>query len=219
MILIATASSHLLDRCRQGLQKFGVMVSVSEYGSLKEALIQVKPQVVLLDLDLPQLEGKRGVSRLIKLNTSTKIIALNGPISHEMELALFKVGVWGCCQADIDPQELKRIVVAVQQGELWIRRTLTPHLLADPAAQFHNDMQAKSAVAGGLIELTQREREIAALVGRGNSNKQIARRLDISERTVKGHLTEVFRKLGINDRLVLGLRMMALIENDREQIG
>jgi two-component system NarL family response regulator len=63
----------------------------------------------------------------------------------------------------------------------------------------------KRAVVGRLVRLTVREQQIAALVGGGGTNKQIARRLAISERTVKAHLTEIFRKLGITDRLKLAL--------------
>ena len=63
----------------------------------------------------------------------------------------------------------------------------------------------KRGIAGRLAYLTVREREIASLVGNGGTNKQIANQLDISERTFKAHLTEIFRKLGISDRLKLAL--------------
>jgi DNA-binding NarL/FixJ family response regulator len=79
-----------------------------------------------------------------------------------------------------------------------------PRLLDELGVRSHGEY-AKRAAAGRLVYLTEREREIAALVGSGGTNKQIARQLDISERTVKAHLTEVFRKLGIADRLKLAL--------------
>ena len=73
------------------------------------------------------------------------------------------------------------------------------------------------AVTGRLAALTLREREIAELIGNGESNKQIARQLLITERTVKAHLTGIFRKLGIVDRLSLALRVSA--QADSEQVN
>jgi DNA-binding NarL/FixJ family response regulator len=97
------------------------------------------------------------------------------------------------------------VVTAVQRGELWIRRTLSWHLLNELVTITQEKTKIKQAVGELLANLTQREYEIATLVGNGETNKQIARRLDITERTVKAHLTEVFRKLDIADRLKLAL--------------
>jgi two-component system nitrate/nitrite response regulator NarL len=181
---------------------------VAEYGSLKQALLQTKPQILLLDIALPGLNGLKGVTEVRKVNPLTKIIVLTEPLPDRMELALFKAGVSACCPADIDFQQLTRVIAAVEQGELWIRRTLTPRLLDELGLRSREEEQPRRAAAGRLVRLTQREREIAALVGQGNSNKLIARQLDITERTVKAHLTEIFRKLGIRDRLMLALEVM-----------
>ena len=113
---------------------------------------------------------------------------------------------------------MKRVVVAVQQGELWIRRSITPRLLDELGVMRHN-FQTSRADVGRLAELTQREREIAAHVGNGESNKQIARQLSITERTVKAHLSEIFRKLGIADRLKLALQVRGLPELDVKASG
>lgn len=95
--------------------------------------------------------------------------------------------------------------MAVQQGELWIRRTLTCRLLDELGLIIREKNQIKQAASNLLVNLTQREHEIATLVGNGESNKQIAQRLSITERTVKAHLTEIFRKLDVADRLKLAL--------------
>jgi len=133
---------------------------------------------------------------------------LSDPISDATEIALFKMGVRGCCRIDTDPQLLKRVVAAIQLGELWIRRSLMLRLVDELGVRTYGDEFNKRAAAGRLVYLTEREREIAALVGSGGTNKQIARQLDISERTVKAHLTEIFRKLGIADRLKLALLLV-----------
>jgi len=82
-------------------------------------------------------------------------------------------------------------------------------LLDELGVRAHGEDLSKRAAAGRLLYLTEREREIAALVGNGGTNKQIARQLDISERTVKAHLTGIFRKLGVADRLKLALLLAA----------
>ena len=205
MILIASSSSETLARWEQGLHGFDVILTARGVDSLTEGLVRLVPQILMLDFGLPELDGVRGVAALRKANPATNIVVLSGAISEETELALFKAGVRGYCRDNIDPQLLKRVIVAVQVGELWIRRSLVPRLLDELGVQFSSTVDDKRAVTGRLAYLTVREREIAALVGSGGTNKQIAKQLDISERTVKAHLTEIFRKLGIADRLKLAL--------------
>ena len=111
-------------------------------------------------------------------------------------------------------------MMAVQQGELWIRRSLSWHLLNELVTITQEKNRIKQAVGELLANLTRREYEIATLVGNGETNKQIARRLDITERTVKAHLTEVFRKLDVADRLKLALIVKGSISpHDSSQIG
>lgn len=181
------------------------MTAVTRLDALKEELVRIKPEVLLLDLDLPDLNGTKSIAGLMKLHSATRIIALSGETSDDKELALFRIGVRACCRNDIDPQLLKSVVVAIKQGELWIRRTLTPRLLDELGARIRDDSETRRANVARLADLTRREREIAELIGSGECNKQIARQLTISERTVKAHLTEIFRKLGIADRLKLAL--------------
>jgi two-component system NarL family response regulator len=204
-ILIASPCGDRLSAWRQALEGFGPIAAASTLGALEEALKQAPPGLLLLDTDLPQLEGARSVAKLAKLSKGTRVIALNREVDDDRELALFRAGVRGCCQSDIDPQRLKSVAVAIAQGELWIRRTLTPRLLDELGTRIREENDSKRAAMARLADLTRREREIAELIGNGESNKQIARQLAITERTVKAHLTEIFRKLGIADRLRLAL--------------
>jgi len=205
VILLASPSQDLLRRWEQALYGFRSFLAIDQADSVRASLLRERPQILLLDLDLPGLDTPKSIARARNLNPATNIVVLSGAISEETELALFKAGVRGYCRNDIDPQLLKRVIVAIQVGELWIRRSLVPRLLDELGVQFSSIVDDKRGVTGRLAYLTVREREIAALVGSGGTNKQIAKQLDISERTVKAHLTEVFRKLGIADRLKLAL--------------
>ncbi len=187
------------------MHAFDALRTLDEADAVRASLLCERPTILLLDLDLPGIGSPKSVAHLRNLSPATSIVILCHPITEQVELDLFKVGIRGCCPHDIDPQVLKRVVVAVQLGELWIRRSLMSRLLAELSVKFGCAEPSKRAVAGRLASLTAREQEIAALVGSGGSNKQIARHLDISERTVKAHLTEIFRKLGVADRLKLGV--------------
>src|SRR4030095_5719456 len=107
---------------------------------------------------------------ITRLNPTTNGVVLSGPLPESAELDLFKAGVRGYCSIDIDPQLLKRVVVAIQLGELWIRRSLIPRVLEDLGVTLAGGAQAKRAVVGRLAYLTEREHEIAALVGSGGTN-------------------------------------------------
>ena len=190
-----------------------------QYDSLKQGLARVTPRLLLLDLSLPGLDGPRGVAALQRMDPATRIVVFANNISDETEIALFKFGVRGCARRDIQPQQLKRIVAAIEQGELWIRRAITPRLMDELGARFRDEGHAARFAGERLTGLTEREREIAALIGAGESNKQIARDLCITERTVKAHLTGIFRKVGVADRVRLAIRMAARLEPEREQIN
>jgi two-component system NarL family response regulator len=216
MILIASASPDLRERFHAGLHDVDLMLTVVDYGSLSEALIHLRPDIVMLDLDLPWLNGTRGIAELRQLHPLSKTVVLSGPLSDEHELDLFIAGARGCCRRDVDPRQIRRIVAAIRQGELWIRRALVARLLDALGVGACEETQMKHVETGRLVDLTQREAQIALLVSDGNTNKQIAHRLDITERTVKAHLTQIFRKLGISDRFMLALRILSLTEPDRQ---
>lgn len=205
MILLASSSEETLASWKRGVSDFAPIYCLTGLEQLNDELARVKPQILLLDLDLSGLDAPAGLADLMNLSPGTKIVILSRALSDEAEWDLFKAGVRGCCPGDIEPKHLKSVVLAVQQGELWIRRTLTCRLLDELGVIVREKNQIKQAASNLLVNLTQREHEIATLVGNGESNKQIAQRLSITERTVKAHLTEIFRKLDIADRLKLAL--------------
>ena len=206
-LIIASSYQDRLASWKRGLADFAsTTLMIERFDTFGDDVVRIKPQVLLLDFDLLLLSGSTGIAGLRRLCTETKAIVMNSGISEEMEWELLKAGVRGCCRSDIEPKFLNQVVRAVQDGELWIRRTLTCRLI-DELGKTTTKNKAYRATLGLFNKLTQREYDIAVRVGNGESNKQIALACDITERTVKAHLTEIYLKLGVTDRLNLALAL------------
>lgn len=145
------------------------------------------------------------------VGSARKIVLTNQPDS-EQALLLFSAGIRGYCNAHSTAANLRQVASVVQKGGLWIGEALLQRLLASTqmamtrinaaGSQAHS---ASRVVADRLSTLTRREQEVALAVANGASNKEIARQLGITERTVKAHTGSVFQKLHARDRLHLAL--------------
>jgi DNA-binding NarL/FixJ family response regulator len=178
---------------------------VDSLNNLIADLVKIKPKVLLLDIDLL---GANGVTGLRSICANTLTIIMSGDISEDTEWEFLKIGIKGLCRYDIEPSLLKQAVIAVQQGELWIRRALASRLIDElyKTASKKNDNRMS---VGLHNKLTHREYDIALHVVNGERNKEIAQLCGITERTVKAHLTVIFQKLSITDRLNLALVISA----------
>ena len=140
------------------------------------------------------------------------VIVLSNRPDNEEALTLFSAGVRGYCNAHATAANLRQVANVVQAGGLWIGEALMQRLLVStqaamsriPISALASDESA-GASADGLSALTKRELEVARAIAGGSSNKEIARQLNITERTVKAHVGAVFQKLGVRDRLQLAL--------------
>jgi len=210
MLLIASPVLELTRRWETGFNETFLIRRAGDFPSLKQAIGTQKPEVLLLDFDLPDLGEVAGIAALQKLSPTTRILVATQAFNADEELSLLRIGAMACFRKDIDPALLSRIVTVVREGGLWITRSLIPGLIEEIRAR-HGDKVKENPVRENhpLQLLTPREQEVATLVGSGASNKQIARALNISDRTVKAHLTTTFQKLGITDRLHLALYVSA----------
>lgn len=213
-LIVASACQDRLSLWKSGLAQFVSApliiekLILNQYESLINDVLEIKPATLLLDIDVLAMNGFLDIAGLRALSAEVNTIILSGEISEELEWELLKAGIRGCCHNDIEPKFMKQIVMAVQQGELWIRRSLTSRLI-DELSKTTSKNKAYRATLGLLNKLTQREYDIAIRVGNGETNKQIAQSCAITERTVKAHLTEIFHKLGVSDRLNLALLLVA----------
>lgn len=188
--LIRAALRALVERS----DGFAVIADADELGALPCG------DVLLLDIDdapkaaLEQLQGFRGG------DAAPRVLVLTASRDPEFGRKAILAGARGVVYKDRTPEHFLNAIRKVRDGELWIDRLTTASLVVDAAARRRDDReQAKIAL------LTERERDVIALVGIGLSNKAIATRMGISDNTVRHHLTSIFAKLGVADRLGLAV--------------
>ena len=205
VVLIASPQPRLRKLWREGIHGFAV-AEVAHHGELVRRIGDRVAAVVLLDLELPDLGGMDGVAALQRLRPTAKVVVLTPrPDDSEGVIAL-KIGARGYCDRNISPVLLGKALTAVQNGEIWIGRKLTSRLLDELTALAASRKDATEVDARARLDsLTRRERAVIHLLSVGATNKDISQKLTITERTVKAHLTAVFRKLGISGRLQAAL--------------
>jgi NarL family two-component system response regulator LiaR len=201
---------------RQGLRTFlesrvGLRV-VGEAADGEEAVrlaAALAPEVVLMDLEMPRLDGVGAIRRLRALEHPPAVIVLTGFGHDERLFPAVEAGAAGYLLKDVDPPELEAAIHAARRGEALLHPKVAGRLLqglARPRARSGSGAGAdgragsqatrEDAAAG----LTPREREVLALLARGYSNREIARTLVVSEKTVKTHVSSILTKLALPDR-------------------
>ncbi|MFC8661107.1 MULTISPECIES: response regulator [Streptomyces] len=164
------------------------------------AVRELRPDVVLMDIRMPLLDGLAATRRITDddgLN-DVRVVMLTTFELDEYVFEAIRSGASGFLVKDTEPEELLRAVRAVVEGDALLSPGVTRRLIAEFAAR-----SKEPAAAGALAELTEREREVMALVGIGLSNDEIARRLVVSPLTAKTHVSRTMVKLGARDRAQL----------------
>jgi len=147
-----------------------------------------RPDIVLMDISMPGMDGFEALRRLLKAVPGTRVVMLTSFSDHDLVIEAIDTGAIGFLLKDADPSDLINGIRAAARGDSPLSPKAAKELLGERARRRPID------------DLTQRERDVLTLVGRGLSNKQIAWRLGISEKTVKAHLGSVFDRLGVQDR-------------------
>ena len=207
VILVASNNTALTERFTSVLDEvFSLVVTTSSSG-LDILISQSNPQLIMIDPALFNDTLTETITAAINQATQARIIILeddeNKPVD---QLALFKTGIHGFLSHTITSTLLLKAVHAVYAGETWVPRQLITRLIGELARNSSTGTHTFNFAGNSAIEhLTPREMQVAEMVHRGGNNKLIARELDISERTVKAHLSAIFRKLDIENRLHLAL--------------
>jgi DNA-binding NarL/FixJ family response regulator len=174
-------------------------------GESTVALVEkLSPDVVLLDLRMPGMDGFAALQRMQRLGKKTRVIVLTASEDKNEFVQAMKLGCAGIVLKQTASDLIVKSIRKVHAGEIW----LDSHTTAAVMQQFASP--SETGVAGGArardrSPLSQREREIVALVAQGYKNKEMAEKMFISEQTVKNHLHNIFDKLGVSDRLELAL--------------
>ncbi|MEW8959066.1 Transcriptional regulatory protein DegU [Moorella humiferrea] len=199
-IAVVIADDHPL--VREGIRKIleldpNIHV-VAEAGDGREAVAlarRYRPDVILIDINMPGLNGIE-ITKIIRRELPrTGILALTIHDDEEYIIELLKCGVTGYILKDIGADELIKAVLQVARGYQVIHPGIAPKV-----RDYLQKKEASFSLQSEELPLTPREREILIQVSLGKSNREIARDLYISEKTVKNHLTNIFHKIGVSDR-------------------
>ena len=208
-IKILVVDDHVL--LRQGIKNVLALEPdfqvVGEAGDGEEALVkaaELEPDIMLLDINMPRMNGLEVTRAMRKNATKTKVIILTINDDENYVIEVIKAGACGYLLKDIEPGMLVKAVRIVHGGQSFIYPTLAQQLFGELSRREEEKEHRaeKSDVMQKPREerLTYREIEVLQLVGQGLSNNDIAQHLFLSEKTVKNHLTNIFRKIGVSDR-------------------
>jgi DNA-binding NarL/FixJ family response regulator len=184
---------------REGLRSFlgsreGLAV-VGEAGDVDAAVAaaaELRPDVVLLDLVMPGGGGVAALPRLLELSPPPRVIVLTSFGADDQALAAVRAGASAWLGKDVPPSELESAIRTVHRGGSVLDPAVAGRVLAEVTTPAGHDV--------GLDQLTAREREVLALLGEGLTNKELAARLYVAEKTVKTHVSAVLGKLHLADR-------------------
>jgi DNA-binding NarL/FixJ family response regulator len=193
VIRVVIADDHAVVRhgLAQLLSTFAEVELVGEAGDGESAVAVCearRPDVVLMDLEMPVLDGIEATKQIKAQHPDVAVVVLTSFSDRDRILQALDAGAAGYLLKDVEPSELAKAIQSAARGDAPL----------DPRAA--RTVLGARQDAAPAYELSQREREVLLLVAEGLPNKLIARRLDISEKTVKAHLTSVFRQIGVTDR-------------------
>jgi two-component system, NarL family, nitrate/nitrite response regulator NarL len=205
-IKILIADDHMMfrDGLKNAFANEAEFQLIGEACDGEEAMAMVKqtqPDVLLLDLQMPGMSGLKVLRSLAKANGNMRIILLSGAVDGEEISAALKLGARGIVLKDATTDMLFKSIRVVMDGLYWAGSQSTASLSQILKLHKISTKDAKSKNYG----ITPREMEVLQAVVSGYSNREIAGQLSISEQTVKHHMTNIFDKLGVYNRLELTL--------------
>jgi DNA-binding NarL/FixJ family response regulator len=203
-VLVADDQALVRSGFRMLVESAGDLAVVGEAANGVEAVAmahELAPDVVLMDIRMPEMDGIEATRRIVadSANAGVRVLVLTTFELDEYVFAALRAGASGFLLKDTDPDDLLEAVRVVASGESLLAPGVTRRLIAE----FVRRPQAPPADPAILSELTEREREVLSLVGRGLSNAEIAGELFISPATSKTHVSRVMMKLGARDRAQL----------------
>ena len=157
-----------------------------------DKLYDVNPDVLLLDINMPKMNGLEVLQNLKERKSKVKVLVLTVHNETEYLMKAVDIGINGYVLKDSESSELKKAIFAIAEGENYIQPSLIPAL--------NNKMIEKNEDELKIYSLTKREVQVLKELAVGKFNRDIAKEMEISERTVKNHISSIFKKLDVTDR-------------------
>ncbi len=157
-----------------------------------DKLDDVNPDVLLLDINMPKMNGLEVLQNLKERKSKVKVLVLTVHNETEYLMKAVDIGINGYVLKDSESSELKKAIFAIAEGENYIQPSLIPAL--------NNKMIEKNEDELKIDSLTKREVQVLKELAVGKFNRDIAKEMEISERTVKNHISSIFKKLDVTDR-------------------
>lgn len=193
--MITDDHSMIREGLKQLLELDGdikVIAEASDGIQCLNVLDNILPDVLLLDINMPNMNGLEVLKNIKSRKIPVKVLILTVHNEIEYLIKAVEVGIDGYMLKDSDSSELKKAITTVMDGETFIQPSLVPML--------NSKLIDKNEDKEKLNMLTRRELDVLKLLAVGMYNKEIALKLDISERTVKNHVSNIFKKIGVADR-------------------
>ena len=194
-IMIADDHSMIREGLKSLLELEGDIQVVAEAEDGVDCLEKLKictPDVLLLDINMPRKNGLEVLQTLKSSKSKLKVLVLTVHNEVEYLMKAVDIGVDGYILKDSESAELKKAIFSIVEGENYIQPSLIPAL--------NSKMIEKNRDEGKIESLTKRELEVLKLLAVGMYNKEVAEKLNISERTVKNHVSNIFKKIEVTDR-------------------
>ena len=178
-----------------------IVGEVANGGEAVEAVRALEPDVVLMDVRMPEMDGVQATRLIVESGCSTRIVILTTFDLDEYVYAALRAGASGFLLKDAPPGDLLSAIRAVASGDAVVAPSVTRRLLANYAHRLPASEKDDRVDDERLELLTSREREVLLLLARSLSNAEIAEQLVLSEATVKSHVGRILAKLGLRDRV------------------
>jgi len=198
-VMIADDHSLMREGLKQILELDDKITVIAQAGDGEEVIKKAqsyKPDIILLDINMPKVNGIEALRRLKDIGIDSKIIMLTIHDDKEYLCETMKIGANGYVLKDADSDTLIKAIYEVYKGKSYIQPSISELLVGDIYSNKDKTLENKQIDA-----LTRREYEVLILIGEGLNNREIAERLFISEKTVKNHVSNIFKKINVNDRV------------------